>query len=37
MKSENFFVYDQALRDKTGMEDLKANIGKDRTTKGGDP
>ena len=35
MKSENFFVYDQAMRDKQGMGEMRT--GKDRTTKGGDP
>ena len=36
-KSDNFFVYDQAMRDKQGMGELHLAVGKDRTTKAGDP
>ena len=36
-KSDNFFVYDQAMRDKQGMGELHLTVGKDRTTAGGDP
>ena len=36
-KSENFFVYDQAMRDKHGMGEQHLLVSTDRTTKGGDP
>ena len=36
-QQENYFVFDQAMRDKKGMGEHDELVKPDRTTRGGDP